>query len=117
MVRSLLLAASFPPALGGIETLLYQTTRRLQDPPLVIAPRPASAPDLCVEQVTTGLIARASYRPAWRLHPSLHYLQTFWRPTLHAIRRWRPRVLQAGHVYLAPLAWLLARRLGLPFVV
>ena len=26
-------------------------------------------------------------------------------------------MIQAGHIYLAPLAWLLARRLGLPFVV
>src|SRR6266568_2658428 len=66
MVRSLLLTASFPPAVGGIETLLYQTSRR---------------------------------------------------PALNAATTWRPSVVQAAHIYLAPLAWLLARRLTLPFVV
>jgi phosphatidylinositol alpha-1,6-mannosyltransferase len=53
----------------------------------------------------------------WRLHPALHYLATFWRPLVDAVRTWRPAVLQAGHVYLAPLARLVARRLGRPYVV
>jgi phosphatidylinositol alpha-1,6-mannosyltransferase len=116
-VRSLLLAASFPPALGGVETLLYQTNRRLADPPLVVAPAPAYASDLSVHAVTTGLGARLTYRPLWAAHPSLHFLRAFLAPTLAAMKHWRPRVIQAGHVYFAPLAWLLARRLGLPFVV
>jgi len=116
-VRSLLLAASFPPALGGVETLLYRTNRLLTDPPLVLAPVPAAAPDVAVQCVRLPLAARAAYRPLWALHPSLHYLQSFWVPALRAAAAWRPRAIQAGHVYLAPLAWLLARRLGLPFVV
>jgi len=116
-VRSLLLAASFPPALGGIETLLYQTSRRLAEPPLVVAPAPARAPDLCVHNVATNLAARLTYRPLWAAHPSLYYLHAFLAPALGAVRASRPRVIQAGHAYLAPLAWLLARRLGLPFVV
>jgi len=116
-VRSLLLAASFPPALGGIETLLYQTCRRLTEPPLVVAPAPARAADLCVHNVPTNLAARLTYRPLWAAHPSLHYLHAFLAPALGAVRASRPRVIQAGHVYLAPLAWLLARRLDLPFVV
>ncbi len=116
-MRSLLLAASFPPSLGGVETLLYQTNRRLDEPPLVLAPYPAAAPDLHIQRVQTSLGARLAYRPLWRLHPSLHYLQTFWRPALEAIRTWRPRVLQIGHVYLAPLGSLLARRFRLPYVV
>ncbi|MCA1645521.1 MAG: glycosyltransferase family 4 protein [Chloroflexi bacterium] len=168
-MRSLLLAASFPPALGGIETLLYQTNRRLAEPPLVLAPAPAassaswlppgrhqadddlpvgvrrharargipagtgphdlassvlvasglSAPAdaIRVLRVRVDLAGRLAYRPLWGLHPSLHYLQTFWRPALQATASWQPRVIQAGHIYLAPLAWLLARRRGLPFVV
>jgi phosphatidylinositol alpha-1,6-mannosyltransferase len=116
-MRSLLLAASFPPATGGVETLLYETTRRLAEPPLVLAPIPAAAPDLPIRAVSTSRAARVAYRPVWRLHPSLHYLQTFLSPTLHAARAWRPRALQAGHVYLAPLARLVASRLGLPYVV
>src|SRR5262245_58208072 len=116
-VRSLLLAASFPPALGGIETLLYQTNRRLAEPPLVLAPSPASASDLNVCAIRTTLAARALYRPLWALHPSLYYIQSLWRPALRATRRYRPQMLQAGHVYLAPLAKLLARRLRLPYVV
>jgi phosphatidylinositol alpha-1,6-mannosyltransferase len=116
-VRSLLLAASFPPAVGGVETLLYQTARRLAEPPLVIAPVPAVATDVPVRAVATGLGARLAYRALWLAHPSLHYTQTFLRPALHAARNWRPAVIQAGHIYLAPLAWLLARRLRLPFVV
>jgi phosphatidyl-myo-inositol dimannoside synthase len=116
-VRSLLLTSSFPPATGGVETLLYQTTRRLADPPLVLAPAPASASDVPVQAVRLNLVARAAYRPLWKLHPALHYLQAFWVPAVRAATAWRPRVIQAGHVYLAPLARLLARRLGLPFVV
>jgi phosphatidyl-myo-inositol dimannoside synthase len=116
-VRSLLLAASFPPALGGVETLLYQTNRLLQVPPLVLAPAPAAAHDVTVRAVRLNLAARAAYRPLWALHPSLHYAQAFWAPALRAAAGWRPQVIQAGHIYLAPLAWLLGRRLGLPFVV
>jgi phosphatidylinositol alpha-1,6-mannosyltransferase len=116
-VRSLLLAASFPPAVGGVETLLYQTNRRLADPPVVLAPLPAAAPDVEVRSVRLGLAARATYRPLWALHPSLHYLQAFWSPALRAAAACRPQVIQAGHIYVAPLAWLIARRLRVPFVV
>jgi Glycosyltransferase Family 4 len=117
MVRSLLLAASFPPRLGGIETLLSQTAGRLAERPLVLATAPASAPGLCVRQVRLTLAQRALYRPLWTLHPSLQYAQAFLAPAVQAIRAHEPRVLQAGHVDLAPLAWLLARRSGRPFVV
>ena len=55
----------------------------------------------------------SAYRPLWLAHPSLHYLARFWLPAVRGIKRWRPRVIQAGHVYLAPLARLLARRLRL----
>jgi glycosyltransferase involved in cell wall biosynthesis len=116
-VRSLLLAASFRPALGGIETLLYQTNRRLSDPPLVVAPWPAAAPDIAVRGISLTIPDKVAYRPLWKLHPSLHYAQSFWGPSIGALKHTRPRVIQAGHVYLAPLAWLLARRFGLPFVV
>jgi len=116
-VRSLLLAASFPPSVGGVETLLYQTNRLLADPPLVVAPAPAAARDVSVRSVRLNLAARAAYRPLWAFHPSLHYVQAFWAPALQAAGGRRPRVIQAGHIYLAPLAWLIARRLGLPFVV
>jgi len=116
-VRSLLLAASFPPAVGGVETLLYQTNRRLPEPPLVLAPAPVAAPGIQVRGVRSTLAARLAYRPLWQLHPSLHYLQAFWQPALQASATWRPQAIQAGHVYLAPLARLLARRLNVPFVV
>ena len=116
-MRSLLLAASFPPALGGVETLLYQTNRRLSEPPVVLAPAPAFASDVAVKAVQTDLVARLTYRPLWALHPSLHYLKTFWRPAMHAAALEKPHVIQAGHVYLAPLARILARRLGRPYIV
>jgi phosphatidylinositol alpha-1,6-mannosyltransferase len=116
-VRSLLLAASFPPATGGVETLLYETNRRLAEPPLVLAPAPAAARDLMVRAVPTSLGARLVYRPLWRLHPSLHYIHLFLGPTLRSARAYRPTVIQAGHIFLAPLARLVASRLGLPYVV
>jgi phosphatidyl-myo-inositol dimannoside synthase len=119
-VRSLLLAPSFPPAAGGMETLLYQTARRLAAPPLVVAPAPAMVPDVHLRAVATtprSLVGRASYRAAWAVHPALHYTAAWWRATVGALASHRPRVLLAGHVYLAPLAWLVARRAGLPFVV
>src|SRR5205814_1689800 len=116
-VRSMLLAASFPPAIGGVETLLYQTNRRLGEPPLVLAPVPAAAPDVPVRRVQMDMASRLAYRPLWALHPSLHFIQAFWRPALHAAAAWRPGAIQAGHVYLAPLARVLARRLKLPFIV
>jgi phosphatidylinositol alpha-1,6-mannosyltransferase len=83
----------------------------------VRAPAPAAAPDLSVRTVRRGLAARAAYRPLWNIHPALHYLHTFWLPALRAAAACRPQVIQAGHVYLAPLAALLARRLHMPFVV
>jgi glycosyltransferase involved in cell wall biosynthesis len=113
----MLLASSFPPALGGVETLLYQTFRRVADPPLVIAPAPADAPDLAVKAVELSLVDRAAYRPLWRLHPTLQFAVRFWRPAVQAMRAWRPRVLVAGHVYVAPLTWMLARRTRRPFIV
>jgi len=115
--RSLLLTPSFPPALGGVETLLYETNRRLAEPPLVLAPEPAAASDLHITRVRTGTAARVAYRPLWRLHPSIHYAQVFLRPALRAARTSRPQVVQAGHVYLAPLARLIANRLGVKYVV
>jgi phosphatidylinositol alpha-1,6-mannosyltransferase len=116
-VRSLLLAASFPPATGGVETLLYETSRRLADRPLVLAPAPAAAFDLPIRAVGLSFLARTTYRPLWRLHPALHYVQAFLGPTLRAAHAWRPDVIQAGHIYLAPLAELVARRLRRPYVV
>jgi phosphatidyl-myo-inositol dimannoside synthase len=116
-VRSLLLAPSFPPALGGVETLLYRTSRRLADPPLVLAPAPAAAPDEAVQSIGLGLVGHLAYRPLWRLHPALHYALRFAVPAIRAMEHWRPRVIQAGHIYLAPLAWWLSRRSGLPFVI
>ncbi|GAC1326838.1 MAG: glycosyltransferase family 4 protein [Chloroflexota bacterium] len=115
-MRSVLLTSTFAPSLGGIETLLYETSRRMAEPPAVVAPAPSSAADLEVHQVRLSLGNRLVYRPAWRVHPTLHYLHAFWRPSVQAIRAHRPRVLLAGHVFLAPLAWVLARRLDLPFV-
>lgn len=115
-MRTLLLTSSFPPRVGGIETLLYATSRGMAEPPLVIAPEPAAGSGLTVHPVRLSLGTRLAYRPEWRLHPSLHYVHAFWRPAVSAIRAHRPRVLLAGHIYLAPLAWVLARRLGLPFV-
>jgi phosphatidylinositol alpha-1,6-mannosyltransferase len=117
-VRTLLLASSFSPAVGGMETLLYQTVRRLAEPPLVLTPAAAAAPgDVKVRGVRTTLLARAAYRPLWRLHPSLFYFAA-WLPTaVRAARLWRPHAVQVGHVYLAPLGRLLARRLRVPWLV
>jgi phosphatidyl-myo-inositol dimannoside synthase len=115
--RSLLLAASFPPALGGVETLLYETTRRMRNPPLVLAPAPASAPDVVLRPVSPRLLHRAAYRPLWALHPSLHYMHAFSGPAARVLSTWRPEVVLAGHIYLAPLARLLARRARVPWVV
>ena len=119
-VPSLLLATSFPPARGGMETLLYQTARRLASPPRVLAPSPAAAPDVdvrAVEVTPRRLRGRAAYHAAWAAHPALYYTSAFWRATVDAVSAHPPAVLQAGHVWLAPLAWLVARRLGRPFVV
>jgi phosphatidylinositol alpha-1,6-mannosyltransferase len=120
-VRTLLLASSFPPAVGGMETLLYQTSRRLAEPPLVVAPHaalPGSAPsDLSVRYVSANALNRAIYRPTWFAHPALYYLAALWRPAVRAAREWRPRAVQVGHVSLAPLGWLLARRLRRPWLV
>lgn len=116
-MRSLLLTTSFAPAVGGIETLLYQTYSRLAEPPLVVAPVGSAAPDMNVQTVGTPLAARLAYRPMWRVHPSLHYTATYLGPALRAARRWQPRVIHVGHIYLAPLGWLLARRLGVPWLI
>jgi phosphatidylinositol alpha-1,6-mannosyltransferase len=113
----LLLTTSFPPALGGVETMLYQTNRRLAEAPLVLAPWPAAAAGMEVRSVKPSFGQRAAYRPVWWLHPSLHYLQVFWRPAMSAARAGRPSVIQAGHVNMAPLAWVLARKLRVPYLV
>ncbi|MBV9546767.1 MAG: glycosyltransferase family 4 protein [Chloroflexi bacterium] len=113
----MLLSSSFLPLLGGVETLLYQTFTRIAEPPLVIAPTPAHAPDMAITPVGMSTVDRAAYRPLWKIHPTLHFSARFWRPTLRAMRAWRPRVLVAGHIYLAPLTWMLARRTRRPFVV
>ncbi len=117
-MHSLLLASSFPPAVGGMETLLYQTSRRLASPPLVIAPRPVSSgpppSDMDVRWVQPGLLSRAAYRPIWAAHPSLFYLGSMWQAVMSMPR---PEVVQVGHVGLAPLGWWLARRLRRPWLV
>jgi phosphatidylinositol alpha-1,6-mannosyltransferase len=115
VVRSLLLATSFPPAVGGVETLLYQTNRRLAEAPLVLGPA-AGAPAITVHPIPMTIARRLIYRPSWFVHPALYYLAAWWRPALQAARAWRPSVIQVGHVYLAPLGWLLARGLRRPWV-
>jgi len=116
-VRTLLLASSWAPAVGGVETLLRQTSRRLAEPPLVLAPLPAADEAVPLRAVRLGFVERAAYRPLWVAHPSLHYLLAYLSPAARAVRAWRPQVILAGHVYLAPLARLLARRRQRPFVV
>lgn len=119
-VPSILLTTSFPPAVGGLETLLYQIARRLRPTPTVLAPIPAAAPDVRVHQVSTtpsSLAGRAAYRPLWALHPSLFYTWRYAAAALRATREQRPSIVQCGHVYLAPLSRMVARRLRVPFVV
>jgi phosphatidylinositol alpha-1,6-mannosyltransferase len=115
-VRTLLLATSFPPAVGGMETLLYQTARRLAEPPLVVAPAGSAAGDIHVWTVQPGVAARGGYRFGWWAHPSLWYLAAWLPAAVRAARQWQPRVVQVGHVHLAPLGWLLARRLRTPWL-
>ncbi len=117
MVRSLLLATSLPPRLGGIETLLFETNRRLPQPPLVVVPGSPAASALPVRWTPIARRHKLLYRPTWFLHPALWYLVTLWRAAVDAARESRPNVLQAGHVYVAPLVWLLARRLGRPWLM
>src|SRR5438270_6318112 len=103
--------------MGGVETLLDETTRGRAEPPLVLAPEPTGAPDLSVVAVRLRLATRLAYRPLWRLHPSLHYLQLFLSPALRAFSVWRPQIIQAGHIYLAPLAQIIAARFHIPYLV
>lgn len=103
-----------------METLLYQTNRRLARPPLVVAPAPAQAASVRVWSVPTAPrspLGRAAYRAGWALHPSLHYTRALWRAGVAAVRQEQPEVIQCGHVYLAPLALLLGRRVRRPYVV
>jgi phosphatidylinositol alpha-1,6-mannosyltransferase len=89
----------------------------MREPPLVLAPVPARTADVTVRTMSLNAFARAMYRPLWKLHPSLHYLQSFITPSLRAVAAWRPDVILAGHVYLAPLAHVLSRMAGTPYVV
>ncbi len=117
-MRTLLLATSFSPAVGGMETLLYETVRRLPEAPLVLAPKAAPTPsDLSVRGVPTTLPARAVYRPVWKLHPALYYVGAWLPIAVRAARHWRPQAVQVGHVYLAPLGRLLASRLRVPWLI
>src|SRR4051794_26759198 len=100
-----------------METLLYQTVRRLPEPPLVIAPAGSGAPDVRVRGVRTTLAARAAYRTLWTLHPSLYYSAAWLPSALRAVREWRPEIIQVGHAHLAPLGWLLARRCRISWAV
>lgn len=116
--RTVLFTTSFPPAAGGLERVLYETNRRLHPAPSVLAPAPASAGDMDVWAVPLRrtLPNRAAYAATWRVHPALHYLRTLLRPAARLVARERPEVLQCGHVYVAPLTWLLAARIGRPWL-
>ena len=118
-MRSVLLATSFPPAIGGMETLLYQTSRHLVEPPLVLAPdvrrggRPARGPGW-----GCPLVQRLAYRPLWLAASVAALPCALLAASASAASSAGDRgCIQAGHVYLAPLARLLARRLRCPYVV
>ena len=63
--------------------------------------------------------SRLTYRPLWRLHPSLHFVQAFWRPARRAAA-WRPashpgwaRLLRAAGLAAGSAAARAVRRVRL----
>lgn len=111
-MKIFLLAADFPPSVGGIQTLLYELCRRL--PPKDLCVLVPDAPGAALfdrgQPFTVLRLRRGSSRGFGRL------LLTGWW-TLIVCGRFRPDLLVAGHIIMAPVALLVRMILGTPYVL
>lgn len=109
-MRIMLLAADFPPSIGGIQTLLLEIFRRLPDEVVALAPGrdapdPPARPPFQVVRVTPGT----------RLG-LLGTLLMLVRALAYAVRR-PPDLVVCGHVLTGPIGLVMQALFRCPYVV
>ncbi len=107
-MRILVLAADFPPSVGGIQTMLPELLRRLPDEVIVLAPGPEAA--------TPGApfrVMRVTSRPRLGLLGLARMLVAAFR----VCRGGRPDLVVCGHVVTGPIGLLLKLLVRRPYVV
>src|SRR6476661_5531378 len=122
-MKSILLTLNFPPAIGGIETVLHQICRNSEAQTVVGAPDSVGSRDFdstqpyCVRRLALPGVRKREFRARCRLlglegaHASamLRFAQKL-------VREVRPDVVQIGHPWLGLVGWSLRRLMGLPYV-
>lgn len=103
--RLLLVTRNLPPLVGGMERLVHRACQELQQgyEVKVVGPSGCAAhldPDVCIAEVPTA--------------PKLKFLAGCLRASLAAAVRFRPQLVLSGSGVTAPMAWLAARRVGVP---
>ncbi|HUK63489.1 MAG TPA: glycosyltransferase family 4 protein, partial [Dongiaceae bacterium] len=110
-MRLLLLTIDFPPARGGVQSLLAQLATGLSGAGPVTVVTPAMAGDREWDAVQPFRVIRSGARVRGRL--ALVALQAC---ALVEVLRRRPRVIVCGHVLLGPLCRVIHAVLGIPYV-
>lgn len=113
-MKALLLCTDFPPAVGGIQTMLGSLASELGDWDLtVVAPTDRRAREFDRQQPYR--IVRA---PGMGRTPcARHFLPGLTAQAVRLVLRQRPDVILCGHPALSPLGPLLRTLTGIPYVV
>lgn len=110
-MRILLLAADFPPSVGGIQTMLLEIFRRLPDEVTVLAPAEAGAAE--ADRAQPFSVVRAGTRPRLGVAGLVRMLlRAMWECCARP-----PDLVVCGHVVTAPIGLLVKRLFRRPYVV
>jgi len=126
-MKTLLLALGFPPDIGGIETILYQTARRLRPPVIVVRPGrerrysvdsqngleihslPSVKWNLLLKIIVVGLGRLMGPWASW----SIQYLPTAYR----LASKTSVSTIQCGHISLGFAAMCLSKLVRKPYLL
>lgn len=122
-MKHLILTMGFPPQTGGIQTILYEITRRLSGERIVLTYEYTDSEKFDAKQPfkifrrKKNFFDRVSYFFLSKLHPIVPLTTSFLFSTLNIVRRNDIRIVHCGHVYMGFLGFIIKKLFRKPYFV
>jgi glycogen synthase len=115
-LRVLMVTPRFPPYVGGVEQHVYEVSRRLTSSGCRVS---VLTTDLTGEMPALEEVGGVTIRRvrAWPRRGDYYFAPGIYRAIIAGRSDWDVVHVQSYHTFVAPLAMLAARRVGLPYVL